>query len=53
MSVGDYLETKCFNEATINEVVKITRCYIHDTGRVSVSVDKFKQLQNVRKISVY
>lgn len=43
MSLGKYLEQKCFNESIIEDVLKFTRCYTHDQGKISVTVERYEK----------
>lgn len=40
MSLGKYLMNKCFNDAVFDDVVQYVRCYTHDEGKVSLSVER-------------
>lgn len=43
MSLGSYLETKCFSDAAAEEFMQVRRYYTHDSGKVTVTVDKLFQ----------
>eukprot|EP01080_Neovahlkampfia_damariscottae_P011151 gene11151-3973_t len=45
MSLGTYLDIKCFNQMNLNETLKTIRTYTHNNRKVTVSVEKLNQNQ--------
>jgi hypothetical protein len=45
MSIGNYLEVKCFNKNIIEESLRTIRAYTHSHGRVNISVELSNQME--------